>query len=123
MQKINYGLIVSDFDGTLARKDCTISDETKFTINEYIENGGVFVVSTGRMPTGILPYLRAWGLCGIVSCYQGSVIMDIQSGKQLLKGAMDKQTIIDACEIMEELGLHIHLYTLHGYYTNKRNKA
>lgn len=123
MRKINYGLFVSDFDGTLARKDCTISDETKRTINEYVANGGVFVVSTGRMPTGILPYLRDWGLQGIVSCYQGSVIMDIQSGKPLLNGVMDKQTIIKACEIMEALGLHIHLYTMQGYYTNKRNEA
>ena len=123
MRKIKYDLIVSDFDGTLARKDCTISDETKRTINEYVESGGVFVVSTGRMPTGILPYLRAWDMRGVVSCYQGSVIMDIQSGKPLLNGVMDKQTILDACETMEQLGLHIHLYTLQGYYTNKRNEA
>ncbi|MBQ7879693.1 MAG: HAD family hydrolase [Clostridia bacterium] len=123
MRKINYGLFVSDFDGTLARKDCTVSDETKRTINEYIENGGIFAVSTGRMPTGILPYVRGMGLKGVVSCYQGAVIMDIQSGKTLLNGVMDKRTVAEACEIMEELGLHIHAYTLQGYYTNKRNEV
>ncbi|MBE5751290.1 MAG: HAD family hydrolase [Clostridiales bacterium] len=123
MRKINYRLFVSDFDGTLAKKDCTISEETKRTINEYVENGGTFVVSTGRMPTGILPYLRDWGFQGVVSCYQGSVIMDIESGEPLLSGVMDKQTVLKACEIMEELGLHIHLYTLQGYYTNKRNEV
>ena len=123
MRKINYGMIVSDFDGTLAKKDCTVAEETKQTINEYIENGGIFAISTGRMPTGILPYLRNMRLKGVVSCYQGAVIMDIETQTPLLNGVMDKSTIIKACEIMEELGLHIHAYTLQGFYTNKRNEV
>ena len=75
MRKINYPLIVTDFDGTLVKADGTISEETKNSITEYIQNGGHFVISTGRMPAGILPRARELGLKGMLSCGQGSVIL------------------------------------------------
>ena len=36
MRKINYPLIVSDFDGTLVKKDGTISEENRRAIDEFI---------------------------------------------------------------------------------------
>ena len=54
MRKIKYPLIISDFDGTLVREDGRIDEKTKKAIDEYVKNGGVFAISTGRMPMGIL---------------------------------------------------------------------
>ena len=62
MRKIKYRLIVSDFDGTLVRQDGTVSEKNIKVINEYIEAGGIFVISTGRVPAGILPQARRMGL-------------------------------------------------------------
>ena len=44
MNKINCGLIVSDFDGTLLSTRQTISDNVKNAINEYVAAGGIFPV-------------------------------------------------------------------------------
>ena len=54
MQKLNYNLIVSDFDGTLVNEDGTISEKNKKAIADYMAAGGAFAISTGRMPDGIL---------------------------------------------------------------------
>ena len=49
MRKINYKMIVSDFDGTLVQGDGKVSEKNIKAINEYIDAGGVFVISTGRV--------------------------------------------------------------------------
>lgn len=118
MQKINYGLIISDFDGTLVRADGTISQKNKRAIQKYTKNGGRFAVSTGRLHYGILPRVKELGLNGVVSCCQGAVIIDLQTGEPILNGTLSYETTLKACKEMEKLGLHIHLYTFDCYYAN-----
>ena len=123
MRKINYPLIVSDFDGTLVKADGTISAYTKETIKNYIENGGKFVISTGRMPSGILPRARELGLQGLIACGQGAAIVDIETKQVILEGTIPMETAIAVCEKMEEMGLHIHVYDLWDFYANKDDSA
>ena len=118
MQKINYPLIISDFDGTLVQSNGEISQKNKDSIAQYIRDGGAFAISTGRMPSGILPRVKELGLNGFVSCCQGAIVMDIESGETLVQGALSQDNAIAICEKMEEMGLHIHIYDLQNYYAN-----
>ncbi len=118
MQKMNYPLIVSDFDGTLVKRDGTVSEKNKKAIEKYVAAGGKFAISTGRMPAGILNRARELGLKGMVCCCQGAIILDIESGKVLSEGRISHEITLKACEKMEELGLHIHVYDLWEYYAN-----
>lgn len=122
-QKLNYKLIITDFDGTLARSDGTVSTICKQEINRYVENGGKFAISTGRMPMGILSYARKIGLKGLVSCFQGAAIMDIETGKPVMEGSMSHELGLEICKKMEELGVHIHVYGLVDYYSNRINET
>ena len=123
MRKINYALIVSDFDGTLVKADGTISDRTQNIIRRYVDDGGIFAISTGRMPAGILPRVKELGLKGVVCCGQGSAIVDIKSNKVLLEGNIPNEIAVKICEKMEEMGLHIHVYSLWDYYSNMDDDA
>ncbi len=123
MRKINYPLIISDFDGTLVRSDGTIAAKTKRTIDEYIAAGGTFGICTGRMFTSILPRARELGLKGLVASYQGSVITDIESGELLVDGYIDAGEAAKICKIFENLRLHTHIYTLSEFYVNMRDEA
>ena len=123
MQKINYPLIVSDFDGTLVKEDGTISEYTKKTIRRYINDGGKFAVSTGRMPAGILPRIHELGLSGLVCCGQGTAIVEIDTNEVLLHGRMPNDVAVTVCEKMESLGLHIHVYDLWEFYSNMDDEA
>ena len=123
MRKINYPLIVSDFDGTLVKKDGTIDENNKKTIAEYIAAGGAFAISTGRLPIGILPRVKELGLKGMVSCCQGAIIMDIESGERVLDGRIPYEITLAVVKKMEQMGLHIHIYDEWDYYSNMDDDA
>lgn len=123
MRKINYPLIVSDFDGTLVKKDGTIDEKNKKAIAEYIAVGGKFAISTGRMPAGILARTKELGLQGMVCCCQGAIIVDIESNEVISQGRIPLDTTIEICKKMEAMDLHIHVYDLWDYYCNKDDEA
>lgn len=119
MKKLKYALIVSDFDGTLVNSDGTIiGEENKRAIDEYVKNGGIFAISTGRMPSGILPRVKELGLKGYVCAFEGSVVMDIESEKIIVDGKLSTHIGVQVLKKMEELELHIHVYDLWDYYCN-----
>lgn len=118
MKKINYSLIVSDFDGTLVNNDRTIVPSNKDAIKEYITNGGKFAISTGRLPAGIIARAEELELKGVVSCCQGSVIVDIESREVLLKGTISHEVTLQVCEKLESMGVHYHVYDLWDFYSN-----
>lgn len=122
-RKINYPLIISDFDGTLLRSDGTIAPETREAIAGYVAAGGTFGICTGRMYTSILPRARELGLKGPVASYQGSVIADIESGKLLVDGYIPAEDAAEICRVFESMDLHIHLYELEHFYANRRDEA
>lgn len=123
MRKINYPLIISDFDGTLVQADGTVSKENQEAITSYVADGGHFAISTGRLHYGILSQAKELGLNGAVSCCQGAIILDIQTEKVLLSGVLSNAQTVEICEKMEELDLHIHLYCFDTYYSNKNDTA
>ena len=123
MRKINYPLIVSDFDGTLVNADGAISEKNKKAIAEYVEAGGVFALSTGRLPAGILTRTKELGLTGKVCCCQGAIIVDIETKEVLMEGRLSIESTVAACKKMEQLDLHIHAYDLWDFYVNKDDEA
>ncbi len=118
MQNLNYKLIISDFDGTLVQRDGNISEKNIEAINSFIDAGGIFVISTGRVPAGILGRAKQLGLRGLVSCCQGTIILDIETEKIVFEDRLSVETTLAACRKMEEMGLHIHAYDLWEYYSN-----
>lgn len=123
MRKINYPLIVSDFDGTLVNADGSISERNKRAISEYTAAGGIFAISTGRLPAGILSRAKELGLTGKVCCCNGAIILDIESKEVIMEGKLSLESTIAACKKMEELDLHIHAYDLWDFYVNKDDEA
>ena len=123
MKKVKCPLFVSDFDGTLVKKNGEVSIENKQAILQYVRDGGIFAVSTGRMPSGIIPQLKSIGLGGLVSCCQGAIIVDVDSGEVLLKGALSQENAVAVCKKLEEFNLHVHIYDLDNFYSNMDDEA
>ncbi len=121
MRKINYSLIVSDFDGTLAREDLTVSEATKKKIEDYRKQGGHFAISTGRLPAAILSKAKNLGLKGAVACCHGALIMDIESGETIYGNFIPNAEAVEICERLESFGLHVQVYSQWEYYSNKDN--
>ncbi len=119
---MNYPLFVSDFDGTLLRPDGTVSRETVRAIADYRRAGGIFAVCTGRMLTSILPRLPALGLTeGVVAAYQGATVAEIGTGRLLRDEAFSREAAVSLVARLEEMGVHIHIYTVGALFCNRRD--
>ncbi len=110
-ERMQYNVVVSDYDGTLAHDDNTVAESSVKTILEFINRGGTFMISTGRGPTGILPALHRMGINqGMVMCLQGNVICDIQTGERIVNTGMPKEMAIKICQILEVGEVNIVAY-------------
>ncbi len=115
---MKYKLIVSDFDGTLRRSEGGISEGNARAIKEYVQEGGVFALCTGRMISSILPYAKQLDLHGFVVAYQGAIIQDIASGEKLRDARIPNEDAVSICRFLESGGQHIHVYDGDVFYVN-----
>lgn len=118
MRKLNYRMVVSDFDGTLLTGSHEIPDRVKEAIDEYVASGGIFAVCTGRMLASILPRVRELGLKGLVVAYQGTVIAEIESGRLLKCGGMSAEDAAVVCRALEDEGAYVNVYSDEKLYTD-----
>ncbi|MGN1060326.1 MAG: Cof-type HAD-IIB family hydrolase [Candidatus Coproplasma sp.] len=118
MKELNYKLIVSDFDGTLANSKNEIPPFVVEEVNNYVANGGTFAVCTGRILPSILPRVRQMGLSGLVIASQGCQIAEISSGKLVKNSVFSQEDAYEICSYLEELGVNIQLYSAEGFYSN-----
>ena len=110
---MKYKLVISDFDGTLLRDDNTVSRRTVKAIRAYIDAGGVFTVSTGRMCKSILMRLPDLGLDKIsipLMGYQGAMIIDNLTNKRLFYRGLSSEDSIKIVKDCEKLGLYTQIY-------------
>ena len=118
MKELNYPLILSDFDGTLLRSDETVSEETICAINAYKAAGGRFALCTGRMLSSALQVAKNLGITGLVACFQGSIVADIESEELVVDGYLDNAGAAEVCKFFQEENHHFHVYDTYDYYAN-----
>ncbi len=103
---MKYKLMISDYDGTLGRAPKNdVDSETLKAINKFIEQGGIFTVCTGRETSSILKICKSQGLKGLLVSFQGAKISDIESGKILFNGGLEKEKALEVLELMKDSGL------------------
>lgn len=83
MGKFEGYLICSDLDGTLFRKDKTISNENKAAIRYFQKEGGIFTFITGRMPYYATRAYELVNPNGPVGCVNGGALYDYETQKYL----------------------------------------
>ncbi len=118
MRKINYKLIVSDFDGTLIDDKQEISEKVKHKIAEYVAAGGIFAVCTGRILKSILPIVRGLDLKGLVIANQGAVIADIESGEIIKCTGINYNEAANVCSLLESMNQDFNIYCGDKIYTD-----
>lgn len=118
MRNLDCKLIVSDFDGTLANSQNEVPEEVKNAINNYVADGGIFAVCSGRILPSVLPRVRKLGLKGLVIACQGSVIADIESGEIIKSVGFSNAETSEICAYLEELNTNVQVYFLDGFYSD-----
>ena len=104
MKKFEGILICTDLDGTLLKKDKTVSNENLEAIEYFKSEGGYFTFITGRMPFYVTNIFNTVKPNAPIGCVNGGAIYDFSSQKymwtkNLERGALD---LVDS--VLEEVG-------------------
>ena len=95
--------IILDIDGTLLNNNKEISDRTKTSLIQAQEKGIKLVLASGRPTTAMYKYadeLQMKKHHGLLVTYNGSKVVDAQSGEVLFNEAME---VKDAKAVLEHL--------------------
>ncbi len=82
-------LIASDLDGTLLRRDRTISDRTRTALRRAQERGVVVVLATARPPLTTRLFAEHAGVSGHAICSNGAILYDITRDELLGHQTLD----------------------------------
>lgn len=121
---MKYKLIVSDFDGTLYGRNKQVNPENIKMIKEFIDRGGKFTVSTGRMNYSLRDWVKKLGLENqdvAVMGYNGSYAVN-KKGEVVVGDFLDHKTVDYILSIAEENGFYAHYYDDKYVYIEKENE-
>lgn len=74
-------LLVSDIDGTLIGRSCTLPQRNKDAIAYFIANGGKFAIATGRTPQTAKALYDETGSNTHLICFNGAGVYDYKAQK------------------------------------------
>ncbi len=124
MKKFEGILICTDLDGTLLKRDKTVSRENLDAIEYFMSEGGYFTFITGRMPYFVGSILSAVKINAPFGCINGGGLYDPVSNKYIWKHPMRS----DVCELvahvdesMESIGIQINCFD--KLYSVRENEA
>jgi len=120
-----YKLLALDMDGTLLKKDKTISKRTKDAIKKAKNNGIQVVLATGRPTKGIEKYLKELDLVNdndYAVSFNGAVIQNTKTGLVIAETPMSYEDLFYLFKLSQELNINIHALTSDSCITPKWNR-
>lgn len=86
-----HALVATDLDGTLLRRDDTVSRRTRAALALAARAGARHLVVTGRTVPGIRGLLAELGYRGPAVCGQGTQLYDAGSGRLVRTLTLDRE--------------------------------
>jgi Cof subfamily protein (haloacid dehalogenase superfamily) len=108
-----YDLGVFDLDGTVLRRDLSVTEATVNALGALRERGARLVVATGRRFQGAREHAKRLGFRGEdpVICYGGSMVRRMNGRETLLHRTLPKSAGVEVLEWAAERGLHARVFT------------
>ncbi len=124
MKKFEGMLFATDLDGTLLRKDKTISEENLRAIEYFKAQGGIFTFITGRIPAGAKEILKMVTPNAPFGCINGGGIFDHIKGELLWAAELSKD-VLEMVEYIDknlpEIGIEVNTHK--NVYFCKKSEA
>ncbi len=104
----------TDIDDTLVDRKKQLSEENREAIEAFLAAGNVFAISTGRTLMAASRVVRELGIYGrknvYISCYDGGMIVDTESGKVLSRRAIPLDVVFRFFDLAREFGVYVQTY-------------
>ncbi len=111
--KRSYRLVATDLDGTLFDHTLVIPPRTRQAFELAKSRGAKIVLATGRMLPATLPFATSLGIDTPLITYQGAVIHDPKSGRDIWHHRMPLAETLEAINALRTSGMHLNLYVDH----------
>ncbi len=111
-RRFPFDLGAFDLDGTILRRDLTVTEATVGALGALRERGMRLVVATGRRFEGACEHAARLGIEDEdpVICYGGSMVRRM-NGETLLHRTLPKDVSVEVLEWAAEKGLHAKVFT------------
>ena len=104
-------LITIDIDGTLLNSYGEVSRENKRAIQKALDKNIDVVLTSGRMPKGILPIANEINSNNYLICGNGAAIYDIQKDKMIYSNYLSKKKVLEIIDLCEKNNIFYNIYT------------
>lgn len=109
-------LICTDLDGTFVNKKSELIEKNLKAVEKFMENGGLFTVSTGRAASYLKEkYGDRLKINTYLICVNGTMLCDRDSGEILYSNVLNKKAIADVSGFLNMVEV-THFYTEKGAY-------
>lgn len=124
MKKYSGRLLICDMDGTLLNSQCKVSLKNKTALNEFVEQGGLFSVATGRDEVSLSKFLNDLPINLPVIVYNGAAIYDYTNKEFIRSRYLDSSVVPILTELMVAFpDLGVEVYKGSDIYIVKESKA
>lgn len=113
-------LIALDLDGTLLRRDHTVSPADEGAVREAIRSGIHVAICTGRVSTGAISTARKLGLETTMVCADGGVHACPKSADKLWQSPLSLAAVEHAIDLSHERGFASFVFLHHEIHADAR---
>lgn len=107
---MTYKAIITDFDGTLARKDKGVCEYNIKAIGEATEKGFKFALCTGRTTASIMKMLKPLPFKPLVGSFNGGEITNSLTGEKIYSNALTADECLPLIDYCLNRGLNCQIY-------------
>lgn len=124
MGKFEGILICTDLDGTLLRKDKSISEKNLEAIKYFMSEGGLFTFVTGRMPFSAKRVYSVLRPNAPIGCINGGALYDTSKEKYIWTNELSHDALLLVKYIDERIeGIGIQINAFDHVYFARENQA
>lgn len=120
----NWKALAFDLDGTLLNENSEISPYTLSILKQAKEAGYHLMISTGRNPEEVKRRLSDWkaeGLFEVISGFNGSWIIDLETGQQLHQHQLPAKAAVKAFQKLPGIAIAALFMKSKEIYSWRRN--
>ena len=106
----NYKLVSSDLDGTLLRRDMTVSDKDESAIAKFAEKGIIIAINSGRTLYEIPTEVRENPNIRYIAYSNGTAVYDKELSRDIISNRISKESVKEILDVIRDYKI---LYSAH----------
>lgn len=119
----NYRLLAMDMDGTVLNSEKVISPRTRRAIERALCAGKEVLFATGRCPSEMGEYMRAFPDMHYALCLSGALVFDLRTGRALNEITISRQQAQQILDASAELDAMVNFYAGSDVFVERRHRG